>query len=127
VLWLASAGLASKKLALRGLIPYARNGVYKKLCRSYFTSWPVQVCEATKSKRIFKPDGGYEFKGFQDFSGYWRFDEGKMPTVSTCARRKTGRKPATPYSTSRKGTIISTTILGEAFTHTPGYLPEQSE
>jgi hypothetical protein len=30
-----------------------------------------------KSTRIFKPDGGYERKAFQDFSGSWRFDEGK--------------------------------------------------
>lgn len=30
-----------------------------------------------KSTRIFKPDGGYERKAFKDFSGTWRFDEGK--------------------------------------------------
>ena len=30
-----------------------------------------------KSTRIFKPDGGYERKGFKDFSGTWRLDEGK--------------------------------------------------
>ncbi|MBI1285254.1 MAG: hypothetical protein GC183_13115 [Thiobacillus sp.] len=30
-----------------------------------------------KSTRTFKPDGSYERKAFQDFSGSWRFDEGK--------------------------------------------------
>jgi len=30
-----------------------------------------------KSTRTFKPDGGYERKAFKDFSGTWRFDEGK--------------------------------------------------
>jgi len=30
-----------------------------------------------KSTLTFKPDGGYERKAFKDFSGTWRFDEGK--------------------------------------------------
>lgn len=30
-----------------------------------------------KSTRTFKPDGGYERKAIKDFSGTWRFDEGK--------------------------------------------------
>ncbi len=34
--------------------------------------------EGTKLKRIFKPDGSYQFlKGAQDYRGSWRFDEGK--------------------------------------------------
>jgi hypothetical protein len=30
-----------------------------------------------KSTRIFKQDGSFERKSFKDFSGTWRFDEGK--------------------------------------------------
>jgi len=30
-----------------------------------------------KSAKYFKPDGGFERKGFKDFTGSWRFDEGK--------------------------------------------------
>lgn len=30
-----------------------------------------------KSAKYFKPDGGFERKGFKEFSGTWRFDPGK--------------------------------------------------
>jgi hypothetical protein len=30
-----------------------------------------------KSTKYFKPDGSFERKGFKDFTGSWRFDEGK--------------------------------------------------
>lgn len=41
-----------------------------------------------KSTRTFKPDGAYERKAFKDFSGTWRFDEGKNAYCLDVSMRK---------------------------------------
>lgn len=41
-----------------------------------------------ESTRIFKPDGSYERKAFQDFSGSWRFDESKSAYCLEVRKKK---------------------------------------
>ena len=92
------------------------------------TGDPRETGTTGKSTKTFKPDGGFERKGLKDFTGSWRFDEGKNAYCLDVYKKKGhGQRLVLPYSAPRRGIIISTTILRTAFIHTPGSLPRQSE
>lgn len=79
-----------------------------------------------KSTKIFRPDGSFERKGFRDFMGSWRFDEGKNGYCLDVRKKKGAETTCFAVFRAREGDFFFDYDLQNGFySHT--WIPAKAE